>query len=57
MPDVILACPVCDAEQPLWLGTLGNIAHLRCRQCGCTFNTPAENIGDPETYDDEHDED
>jgi transposase-like protein len=34
-------CPVCDGEG-IELGTLGNLTHYRCRDCGMTFSSPVE---------------
>lgn len=35
-PEVV-PCPQCDGDGEE-LGTLGNVAHYRCRHCGWTFN-------------------
>ena len=34
-------CPVCDGPGAL-LGTLGNLNHYRCQDCGIGFNMPVE---------------
>lgn len=34
-------CPACDGDGQE-LGTLGNLKHFRCRQCGMDFNKPAQ---------------
>ena len=34
-------CPVCDGPGVL-LGTLGNLNHYRCQDCGIGFNVPVE---------------
>jgi transposase-like protein len=34
-------CPVCDGPGAL-LGTLGNLNHYRCQNCGIGFNVPVE---------------
>lgn len=45
-------CPQCGGEAIL-LGVLGNLAHLRCRDCGWDFSTPAVNLAlDPDQGDD-----
>ena len=41
-------CPVCDGEG-IQLGTLGNITHYRCRDCGITFSSSVELKWDDET--------
>lgn len=35
-PEVV-PCPQCDGDGEE-LGTLGNVAHYRCRHCGWTFS-------------------
>lgn len=35
-------CPCCDGESQLFLGTLGTVAHLRCRGCGWIHAVKAE---------------
>ena len=32
-------CPACDGE-PTYLGSLGRMLHLRCRQCGWVWAAP-----------------
>ena len=32
------ACPACNAAQPFVIGTLGNVRHYSCRQCGLEFH-------------------
>ena len=34
-------CPVCDGPGVL-LGTLGNLTHYRCQDCGIGFNMPCD---------------
>lgn len=29
----VCECPMCGDSQPLYMGTLGNRAHYRCRAC------------------------
>ena len=41
-------CPVCDGEG-IQLGTLGNITHYRCRDCGIMFSQAVELKWDDET--------
>jgi hypothetical protein len=36
-------CPQCGGPGTL-MGVLGNLAHLRCRDCGWTFSIPAVNL-------------
>ena len=48
--DAAQACPECDGRgEPL--GMLGNILHLRCRNCGIDFQ-----MNDPDDPDDQEDE-
>ena len=35
-------CPACFSPSSTFLGTLGTLAHHRCRNCGHTFDTPAD---------------
>lgn len=36
-------CPTCGgAETGVLLGTLGKLAHFRCRNCGMTFHTEVD---------------
>ena len=41
-------CPVCGGDG-VKLGTLGNLTHFRCRNCGITFSSPVELKWDDET--------
>ena len=41
-------CPVCDGLGVL-LGTLGNLNHYTCRDCGIGFNFPVEFKFDDDT--------
>ena len=34
----MIDCPMCGAGMPTLLGVLGNLAHLRCQDCGTNFN-------------------
>ena len=43
-------CPVCDGPGVL-LGTLGNLTHYRCQDCGIGFNVPVEFRWDDDTTD------
>lgn len=36
---IIRACPVCGAEGATALGTLGDLDHYRCRDCGTDFTS------------------
>lgn len=40
----MIACPKCDATMPTLLGTLGNLTHFRCRDCGWEYNMPADQV-------------
>ena len=31
-------CPVCYCEFSIYLGQIGDILHLRCRDCGFNYN-------------------
>lgn len=35
-------CPACGGEELAYIGTLGNLAHLRCRACGITYSIRTE---------------
>jgi hypothetical protein len=35
-------CPVCDCEQCVFLGALGNYEYWRCIACGMQFSMPCE---------------
>jgi len=41
-------CPVCKGLG-IELGTLGNITHYNCRDCGITFSEPVEMKWDDDT--------
>jgi len=41
-------CPVCNAIGTE-LGTLGNLRHYRCRNCGVTYSVPVEFRWDDDT--------
>jgi len=38
---MIWLCPTCSGDS-MMLGTLGNLTHFRCRQCGIVFNRDAK---------------
>ena len=40
----MIECPICDADMPILLGVLGDLAHLRCRDCGMDFNIDSEGM-------------
>ena len=42
-------CPMCEGP-PVFLGTLGNVTWLRCRDCGWQFeaNGPLDDVPDDE---------
>jgi transcription elongation factor Elf1 len=44
----MLTCPACNADMPILLGVLGNIAHLRCRCCGIDYSAPADSLEIPD---------
>jgi ribosomal protein L37E len=47
-----LTCPECGG--PVFvLGTLGNLTHLRCRNCGADFHEDAADCGFPEPDEEE----
>lgn len=31
-------CPICDSNVAVVLGVLGNLKHLRCRDCGAQYS-------------------
>lgn len=33
-----MTCPVCQSKAATKLGTLGNLTHLRCRDCGMDYS-------------------
>ena len=41
MAEILENCPVCDGPSAK-LGTLGNLEHYRCQDCGIGFNVPVE---------------
>lgn len=43
--EVEVYCPQCDG-MPMLLGMLGNVAHLRCRDCGWTFSESPPKLPD-----------
>lgn len=40
----MMPCPCCGGMGVL-LGTLADLDHWTCRQCGAEFSTPAEAVG------------
>lgn len=40
----MICCPACNADLPVLLGILGNLAHFRCRYCGTDYSLPSEII-------------
>ncbi len=36
-----MSCPLCDSEELIFLGQLGNRLHYRCRHCGMDFSVQA----------------
>ena len=39
----MITCPQCEGPGVL-LGQLGQLIHLRCRNCGWTFSVPASTL-------------
>lgn len=35
-------CKMCGGSVWVWLGRLGTLAWLRCRQCGCEVSVPQD---------------
>lgn len=40
--DYIPECPACGSNYASLLGSMGNLTHLRCRDCGATYSTDVE---------------
>ena len=40
-------CELCYAENTVVLGTLGNITHYRCRDCGMEMGVGSDWVEDP----------
>jgi transcription elongation factor Elf1 len=36
----VVACPVCNSQVAVYLGQLGNLRWLRCRDCGQDYHQP-----------------
>lgn len=48
-----MICPCCNADMPMLLGVLGDIAHLRCCNCGIDYSVPSDMIEDEEDSDED----
>lgn len=50
IPNDPITCPACYSPNIILLGTLGNLTHYDCRQCGMQFNIQVEGYGPPEAF-------
>lgn len=48
----MITCPACNADLPMLLGVLGNLAHLRCCNCGIDYSVPSDMIEEEDSDED-----